>query len=225
MKHLRAVLESFNAKERFWLIAAATGHAGLSDDFRRELGGAIGVDVPSSAWWAIDYHLDWVEAALLSVDAQVGDVFSEPEVGRNLNRNQQDVDMIIAWDVGDVTQVAFVEAKGVTSWGNDQYAAKLERLVGLFGVDARGYAGIKPVFVLASPSRPQKLALSGTPAWALDKSGRPNWIRLDVPNNLRRPERCDADGKPLKAGKFWHVVPRKVPGTAGGGNTAPSASE
>lgn len=212
MKNLVAALKSFNAKERFWLIAGASGHPGLSDHFRDDLGKAVDVAVPSDAWWAMDFHLDWLEAAFLSLNTPIGTVFGEPEPGRNLNRNQQDVDMVIAWDVDHVTHLVFIEAKGVTSWGNDQYKAKLNRLMGLLGVDGNGYPEVDPSFVLASPSRPQKLVSSAAPSWAVDEAGQPKWIRLDVPSNLRRPERCDADGQPLETGNFWRVVPRKVPG-------------
>lgn len=224
MEGLGAALKAFNAKERFWLIAGATGYPELSDEFCGELSNTIAVGVPASAWWAMDYHLDWLEAALLSVGAPLGRVFAEPEGGRNLNRNQQDADMVVAWDVVDVTHLVIVEAKGVTSWANDQYKAKLTRLLGLFGPDGRGYPGVAPTFVLASPSRPQKLVLSAAPAWALDETGQPKWIRLDVPRNLRRPERCDASGQPLKTGTYFHVVPRKVPGAASPAGAKPATS-
>lgn len=212
VKHLVQALTSFNAKERFWLVVGATGHPGLSEHFRDALADSVGVAVPSNAWWAMDFHLDWLEAALLSADAAAGPVFAEPKPGRNLNRNQQDIDMIVAWDSDGSTHLAFVEAKGVTSWGNDQYASKVARLVGLFGLDGKKYPSVQPAFVLSSPGRPQKLGLSKTPSWALDDVGRPKWVRLKVPNDLQRPERCDAEGHALETGRFWQLVPRKVPG-------------
>lgn len=215
MKHLVDALRSFNAKERFWLIASATGNPGLSDDFRGDLRKVVDVAVSSDAWWAMDYHLDWLEAALLSLNARQGTIFSAPEPGRNLNRNQQDIDLIVAWDVDDLTDLLLIEAKGVTSWVNDQHKAKLDRLVGLFGVDGQGYPEVRPAFLLASPSAPQRLDYSGTPSWAVEKDGRAKWVQLQVPSNLRRPERCDEEGQPLTTGTFWRVVPRKVPGADG----------
>jgi len=72
--------------------------------------------------------------------------------------------MVVAWDVDKVTHLVFVEAKGVTSWDNDQYKAKLDRLRALFGLCGDGYPGIQPAFILASPSRPKKLVLLTVPA-------------------------------------------------------------
>ncbi len=215
MKHLVQALTSFNAKERFWLVVGATGRPGLSEHFREALADSVGVAVPSNAWWAMDFHLDWLEAALISVANPDQILFNEPEPGRNLNRNQEDVDLVVAWDSGDATRLVFVEAKGVTSWGNAQYGSKIARLIGLFGAAGGKVSAVDPAFILASPSRPQKLGLSLTPSWALDGAGRPKWIPLRVPSNLRRPERCDAEGKQLKDGTSWRVVVRKIPGASG----------
>lgn len=226
MKDFVHALSLFNAKERFWLVAGATGYPALSAPFRKALARSIGVAaVPRTAWWAMDFHIDWLEAALLSLGALPGAVFTEPEVGRNLNRNQQDVDLVVAWDSGDVTHLVFLEAKGVSSWGNAQYAAKIARLVGLFGLNGKNYVGVEPAFVLSSPARPQKLGLSATPSWALDRAGRPRWVRLEVPVTLHRPERCDAHGRPSKVGTHWRIVPRKIPGAANAKSSASSPSQ
>ena len=46
MPGLIELLESFNRKERFFLISQAVGEFQLSDNFGRELAKAIKVDVP-----------------------------------------------------------------------------------------------------------------------------------------------------------------------------------
>ena len=53
-------LESFNRKERFFLIGDALGNQSfqLSDDFRTRLGTAFGIQPPSNTFVAMDYHLD-----------------------------------------------------------------------------------------------------------------------------------------------------------------------
>lgn len=62
-------LDCFNRKERFWLLreAIGPGFSNLSEEFRKKLFNALptGVpDIPANAWWAFDYHLDWIAVAL-----------------------------------------------------------------------------------------------------------------------------------------------------------------
>ena len=73
------LLESFNRKERFFLISQAVGEFQLNDDFRRELGKAINVDVPHDAFTAMDYHLEWLTAALYAYECgDEGRIFDNP---------------------------------------------------------------------------------------------------------------------------------------------------
>ena len=64
MSDLVELMESFNRKERFLLIRQALGTFRLIDDFRTKLGRAIDLTIPQAAFIAIDYHLDWLAAAL-----------------------------------------------------------------------------------------------------------------------------------------------------------------
>ena len=66
MKHL----ESFNRKERFFLIGEALGNRGfqLSTDFRSRLGEAFGIEPPSSAFVATDYLCETSYRALTPDD-------------------------------------------------------------------------------------------------------------------------------------------------------------
>ena len=66
MTSLMELLESFNRKERFFLIGDALGNRTfqLSTDFRARLSKAFGIEPPSSAFVAMDYHLDWIHASL-----------------------------------------------------------------------------------------------------------------------------------------------------------------
>lgn len=62
---LLTLLESFNRKERYFVVAQATGTARmrLGSEFHAELGERIGLSVPQSASVYLDYHLDWLFAA------------------------------------------------------------------------------------------------------------------------------------------------------------------
>ena len=59
-------LESFNRKERFFLIGNALGNTdfSLSDEYRTKLGAVLGIHPPKDAFVAMDYHLDWIHAGL-----------------------------------------------------------------------------------------------------------------------------------------------------------------
>ena len=66
MMTLMEQLESFNRKERFFLIGDVLGNRAfeLSTDFRARLSEVFGIEPPSGAFVAMDYHLDWIHASL-----------------------------------------------------------------------------------------------------------------------------------------------------------------
>ncbi|WP_068085404.1 hypothetical protein [Polycladidibacter stylochi] len=58
-----------NRKERFWLLHKTLGASKFSEldrnflsEIDRELG--LSAPMPHNAWWAMDYHFDWICAAL-----------------------------------------------------------------------------------------------------------------------------------------------------------------
>lgn len=62
-------LRCFNAKERYWVVRHALGQFHPSDAFMREAANAAGVPAPgesahSAVYLAMDYHLNWLHAAL-----------------------------------------------------------------------------------------------------------------------------------------------------------------
>ena len=67
MRNLVKNLESFNRKERFFLVGAALGNPTfrLDPTFRDQVGREFGLDVPEEAFVAMDYHLDWIYAGLV----------------------------------------------------------------------------------------------------------------------------------------------------------------
>jgi hypothetical protein len=65
-------LASLNRKERYYVVAWALGNSqfSLCSDFREQLSSAVGLPIPADAYVAMDYHLDWLYAALyLSAEA------------------------------------------------------------------------------------------------------------------------------------------------------------
>jgi len=55
-------LRRFNRKERFYLVGWALGRRKfqLDDNFRISMAGKLGLEIPSSAFVAMDYHLNWI---------------------------------------------------------------------------------------------------------------------------------------------------------------------
>jgi hypothetical protein len=221
---LTDALAAFNRKERYWLIRNALGPGAetLGADFRRRLGDAIGLTVPDDAWWAMDYHLDWLVGALHLVDHGVDNEDVQVNVDRIIKGNQEDMDLVVAFD----TTLILVEAKGATSWGNEQIDSKIDRLSAMLDRQKKA-AGFVPrmLFVLASPSEAQGLKRPDHkvwPRWMMsEKTNKPYWIGLDMAldggpvtdgkTEFRQVVRCsDGAGSVGKAGTHWKVARSRV---------------
>jgi len=77
-------LKRFNRKERNILIRYVLGDAEnglrLGEKFREDLLDALTVTVREDAWWATDYHINWLAAALdlyLNGEESVGGRFAK----------------------------------------------------------------------------------------------------------------------------------------------------
>ncbi len=171
MPELIELLESLNRKERFFLVKQALGNFQLSDDFRRELGRATDLDIPSGAFAAMDYHLDWLAAALCAHESgDIGITFDNPQQHDNTQKrlvrgNQEDTDLLIAFKSDEQYHIVLVEAKGATNWNNEQMKSKADRLKQIFGHEGTRYREVIPHFCLVSPSCPEKLRKSEWPGW------------------------------------------------------------
>jgi hypothetical protein len=181
----RSILRNYDRKERAWLVRNFIGRerATLCPKFCEELTSTLGLSPPitSLAWWGIDFHLEWLEAALSERSLAV----------KRAPRNTiQDIDFIVA--EGD--QVVLIEVKGFRGWDNAPLGKKMKRL-GDLPVDNAGYAHVAATgerlrfhFALMSPrplavSRKSpaelRLKLDGWPEWALRNGRRqPFWIKL-----------------------------------------------
>ena len=200
-------LRYFNRKERFFLVGWSLGNSEftLSPDFRRSVSSAIDLPIPSEAFAAMDYHLDWLYASALF--ATTGEADGVHDNGDGLiSGNQEDIDLLIAFRGEQYWNVIMIEAKGVTPWANRQMASKARRLEGVFGRDGDRWPSIRPHFVLASPNEPQNLDCSAWPRWMRREDGGPYWTEMAVPPGLWRATRCDEAGSVNKDGRHWKVV-------------------
>ena len=207
MMTLLAHLESFNRKERFFLIGEALGNFTfqLSTDFRTRLNEAFGIEPPSSAFVAMDYHLDWIHASLFLAQPEndVRTVHSNKKTVAT--GNQEDVDLLVAFEEGGMTHLLLIEAKAATGWTNKQTLSKAGRLERIFGTGGARYPNVKPHFGLMSPRPPRRLESNLWPGW-MTRDGKEIWFELKLPAGRRRVTRCDSEGKPSAVGEFFRAV-------------------
>ena len=207
MATLLEYLESFNRKERFFLVGEALGNPAfrLSSDFRTRLGAVFGLAIPDDALVAMDYHLDWIYASLvLAAGDGESAVLSNDE--HLVSGNPEDVDLLVAFGDEGTIQLLLLEAKAETGWTNKQTLSKAERLRRIFGDDGGRFASVKPHFGLLSPRPPGRLESRRWPAW-MARGGAPVWLELPVPGGRRRVTRCDASGRASATGGFFRVLP------------------
>lgn len=221
-------LRLFNRKERYWLIRNAIGEKDqdlpLSSSFRERLGKVIETEIPADAWWALDYHIDWLFAALVlfSVPRESEtkpiknpEMFSKNEKLRRLVRGtQEDFDFIVAFG----QTIVLIEAKGVGSWTNKQISSKHQRLSEWKQFSECLHPGVgsmteklRVIVVLMSPKESAGLHQRDWPTFINDGGNSPKFLKMDfsgAPENFYVPERCIVrDEKPIPAfdGDCWHL--------------------
>ncbi len=204
-------LERLNRKERFFLVGEALGNHKfeMSGYFRGRLANEIGVDIPDNALTAMDYHIDWIAAAVtLYASPDSGDVF---ENSREVTGTQEDVDFLVAFkDEEGVYRLIFLEAKGYTSWSNNQMLSKAKRMKLIFGKGGDKYEEVRPYFCLVSPKHSENLKYAKWPKWWLKSDGSPYWLDLKLPDNRLRVTRWDsALDKSSKDGKHFRIIDAK----------------
>ncbi|MBO6560249.1 MAG: hypothetical protein JJ959_06910 [Nisaea sp.] len=223
---LTDALAQFNRKERYWLIRNALGSKAetLDIDFRSRLGSLINVAIPDNAWWAMDYHLDWLVGALHLIDERV----DETQVQRNdhqlVKGNQEDLDLVIAF--GET--LILIEAKGAESWNNAQINSKINRLNDLREYQEQNGSFVPNMFfVLTSPSESTRLERNlekDWPSWMKNNKAdepKPYWMSMDMTLGgapvfdgkveFKKVVRCiDDDGTVGREGGFWKISPSNV---------------
>lgn len=232
MSDLIENLSQFNRKERFHLLAAALGMRRMENQidtlFASRLSKLTALKVPTRVFLAIDYHLDWLYAALqiTQVEKLASDVkwnpasprenvFSRgPERRQGIARSPQDIDLLVAYDDKEINrvQLLLIEAKFDTSWSNAQLEEKADHLSSIFGSGENEWAEIAvPHFLIASPREPRKLKREILPAWAKVHEGW--WIEIGGLQADEKPSEslvrvccCDEAGRDSKVGNHWKVV-------------------
>ena len=219
MPDLIEILESFNRKERFFLVAQALGKPEfeLSPVFRWKLGKTVDVTIPrppAKVFVAMDYHLDWVAASLAKWNAETpgGDakrVFCNPGEGQEklVHGNQEDIDLLVAFNSGGKYRLIFVEAKaydsdGYAGYTNKQLKSKAARLKRIFGDNGEEYDCVTPHFLLMSHKPPTNQLKVSWPQWVLQGKEMPAHLQISLPPETTRRKVGRSDGGECFSVKF-----------------------
>ena len=174
---------------------------------------------------AMDYHLDWLLAALWCVgsewDPGAGADFipemrhphnpDEPAHSKphqqDVMGNQEDVDLLLVIEDGDTTHLVLVEAKGVSSFGETQLRSKLKRLQLILREDR--LSRVPRLLVSMVFLSPKRRAMSAVDAvtvareYMRDITGARAYT-MEMPNFPAKRvvvTRCDKDGENPKGSK------------------------
>lgn len=202
---LISLLKYFNRKERFFLIGQALGNKdfNLSDDFRNVIAKKLNLEIPKDAFVAMDYHLDWIYASLYC--AKEGTTrFIGDNTKLRLNSNQEDIDLLIAFEKASNYHLVLIEAKAESGWTNKQLSSKSKRFKQIFGVEQCLWNNVQPNLLLTSPRMPLGLQLNVLPNY-LFKSIEEIWFQLEISKKLLKITRCNELGQANINGTNWKV--------------------
>lgn len=171
-------LKRLNYKERFHLVCRIMGLNGqtfvLGEQFRADLAAEIGAAVPQDAYVAMDYHLDYIEDALLWWVGEGDGDAGEPKTG------VMDVDLLITYLDAGVQRLIMLEAKYWAHWNNRQLQAKANRLAEVFAPNRQWASIVVPSFILISPSRPRRINTENWPPWMTADDDSLRWLRMQA---------------------------------------------
>ena len=163
----------------------------------------------------MDYHLDWIVAALGKHKNPNQGTFLNPE--GVVSSTQRDVDLLVAFkEQGSLdVHMILLEAKGYASWDNQQLREKAKQLKNIFDADGKKYVGVTPHFCLMSKFPPERLNTLTWPKWMKTQT-TPHWLEFSLPGERLLVARSDAAGKPSAVGD--HFAIRDLAGATTGRN-------
>lgn len=224
---LLQIIERFNRKERYIVFQQATseGAVTLTEAFRGELDAALSWDVPEDVLVLTDYHLTWLYAALEMHAGEWASEGSENKAERDvpsvtvvvdgqektrsaIERNQEDIDLLLAWESRGETHVGLIEVKAYSSWSNPQLASKAARLEAIFGGDGKAYSerNVVPHFALMSFNAPKGIKTNRWPVW-MCPDGTTAHLTIssgDAPSRLAVGQ-VDGAGRPSDTGDYYEI--------------------
>ena len=201
MECLIDILESFNRKERFYLLTYALGQLPDHGEPKIELGkrlwddlkGKLCLPTPKGkVFVAMDYHLNWIHASLYAASSSGCVPSCIPNGNCLIENNQQDVDLLIAFETDDGKyHLIFVEAKGYNSSGyarfeKNELIPKFNRLKAILNChECRQFPKVKSYFCLMSRQEYEGVDGLRNQISSSDLEISAKWIELPLPKNKR----------------------------------------
>ena len=157
-----------------------------------------------NAWWAMDYHIDWLIAALTRYNGQNEENKTIQNINYKIFGTQEDFDFIICTE----NTLIFIEAKLSSVWDRKQLDSKIKRLNGMKEL----FKSTKQYFVLLSPGFQN---IESTKDYVTNEltSMRTGYICLETPpqttdgSRFLKVIRCDENRTADKDGAFWKTSP------------------
>lgn len=218
-------LAKFNRKERYWVLrnALSADAAQLDDCFRQRLENTLksgrpsdAWNIPEHAWWAMDYHIEWIFGAINKMDqihrASTAIINHDELISGSII----DFDFVISFD----NNIILIEAKGVTSWNRSQFHKKLEKMEKIISIQKQNDGYLPNIrLALMSPNEPKRMRPKPGkhwPEWMLRPDGKPYWVELwmryeggivsnDEADFLKTVRCTDAYGTSGRSGSFWKI--------------------
>ncbi len=161
------------------------------------------MQIPSGAYWAIDYHFDWIAGAIMQFsNVEANGRFSNTPVSDRLDRliqgNQEDTDLLVAFG----NNIILMECKAAGGWNKKQLISKAKRikLLKQFAEPLNDSVRIFPV--LLSPDKPSEEVkkVAGIDSWP--------WIELADygQESFSAVQRCGVNEKADRDGDDWHII-------------------
>jgi hypothetical protein len=220
---LAEVLERFNRKERNLLIRDILNCRDrplpLAKDFCQRLADAIGIDrgFLEEAWWATDFHFDWLAGALLTF--MKGETLRRQDNAHKLIMgNQEDLDLVVVAHAPSTIaphHLILIEAKAYGYFTNKQWESKVARLERLYafykGLESDSDRRIRFHYVLYSPAKPTRLNPKPLP-WQPSDTNEPvpiQHVELKLAfqtSSILAVSRCNDKDKLDIKGDFWRCV-------------------
>jgi len=227
MDPLANILERFNRKERNLLIRdildCRDKPLPLAGDFCERLAKIVGISKESldGAWWATDFHFDWLAGALLTF--MKGETLSRQDNHSKLIMgNQEDLDLVVVVHVPAATtphHLILIEAKAYGHFTTEQYRSKVTRLERLYAfyreLERESPHKISFHYVLYSPTKPAKLVPMSLPWQSNDATVPAQHMHLELTlprSSILAVTRCNDKDVPDSKGVFWKCI--KLPETA-----------
>ena len=122
--------------------------------------------------------------------------------------NQEDVDLLVAFESDGTVHLVFIEAKGDTAWNNRQLRSKAKRLTEIFGSEISKTATVQPHLVLLSPTASKGIDTRKWPSWM--RRDLDLWMKLPWPTTMK-PTLCNEDGSANRHGDWVRIDQKKAP--------------